>query len=198
MSKGKVHKYIVPVLPAHNLEFWEDKMLRIIWSSSIALKSPSLNSQWPTQTSGSHVSCRLWKTKVTRMWTNSLNEMLGSDHCGVCAKRNWNCQSSVSSLDPPPPWPARSKIQIWSFVSKWKDIFLTLKKWVDNVVGTLWHRVRETIKRLLLEMPGCVAIDTLYSPLPYYLTFSTLHSSVKGWQSQQLPPWVRTSPFKEP
>lgn len=77
-----------------------------------------------------------------------------------------------------------------------KDIFLTLKKGVHIVVGLLWH-IRGTSDRLLLMKPGCVEIDTLYSLLPYYLTFSTLHSSAKGWQSQQLPPWVRTSLFKE-
>lgn len=90
------------------------------------------------------------------------------------------------------------KIQIWSFVSKWKrHFFLTLKKWVHNIMGILWLTVRGTTDRVLLEKPGFVENDTLYSLLPYYLTFSTLHSSAKGWQSQQLPPWVRTSSFKE-
>lgn len=152
-----------------------------------------------TDVPGSHLNCRLWKTNsVTRMWT-TVWMMLGSDHCGVCAPKEKLELSKRSLLFGPSAALTSTFKRFKSEVlcrNEW-DIFLTLKKRAHNVMGTLWYTVRGTIDRLLLEKPGCVENDTLYSLLPYYLTFSTLHSSAKGWQSQQLPPWVRTSPFKE-
>lgn len=148
---------------------------------------------------GPHLNCRLWKTRVTQMWTNCLTKMLGSDHCGVCAPKEKLELSKLSLLVGPSTTLTSTFKRFKSEVlcQNEKDIFfLTLKKWVHNIMGILWLTVRGTTDRVLLEKPGFVENDTLYSLLPYYLTFSTLHSSAKGWQSQQLPPWVRTS-FKE-
>lgn len=47
---------------------------------------------------GPHLNCRLWKTRVTQMWTNCLTKMLGSDHCGVCAPKEKLELSKLSLL----------------------------------------------------------------------------------------------------
>lgn len=70
------------------------------------------------------LSCRLWKTRVTQMWTNCLTKMLGSDHCGVCAPKEKLELSKLSLLvGPSPPWPARSKDSNLKFCVKMKKTF---------------------------------------------------------------------------
>lgn len=145
---------------------------------------------------GSHLKCRLWKNCLSGV--DKLNKLLGSDHSGVCAPKEKLELSYLSPLfGPSAALTSRSKDSTLRFCVKmkrtffwhWRNEYIMLwilcdTKWEGQLIDCCWK-------------PGCVENDTLYSLLPYYLTFSTLHSSVKGWQSQQLPPWVRTSPFKE-
>lgn len=112
------------------------KMVKIICSSLLALKSPFLiqNDPGPTKTAvrGRLESLRcgqtVWDAGKWPLWGQS-KEKLELSKLSLL----WTA-TALTSIH---------KIQIWRFVSrKWKDIFVTLKKWVHKDLGSLWFPVR--------------------------------------------------------